>query len=64
MFRKVLVPGLEANKTIYFTHKGVVTDSLECPDNKHRLKCLILCLNLLEDTKSDETIRLQSQTYR
>ena len=47
MLRKVLVPGLEAKKTIYFTHKGVVTDSLECPDNKHRLKCLILSLKLL-----------------
>ena len=24
-----------------------LTNSLECPDNKHRLKCLILCLKLL-----------------
>lgn len=35
---KVLVPGLEAKKTVYFTHKGVVTDLREDIDHDRRLR--------------------------
>jgi hypothetical protein len=44
---KVLVPGLEAKKTVYFTHKGVVTDSREDIDHDRRLRCFDIYCNLL-----------------
>jgi hypothetical protein len=44
---KVLVPGLEAKKTVYFTHRGVVTDSREDIDHDRRLRCFDLYCNLL-----------------
>jgi hypothetical protein len=36
MFSKVLVPGLKAAKTVFFTHKGIVTDSRKCIDYEQR----------------------------
>jgi hypothetical protein len=36
MFSKVLVPGLKATKTVFFTHAGVVTDSRKYIDYEQR----------------------------
>lgn len=46
LIEKVIKPGLEAQKTLYFAHEGQVRDMRTVPDHEAQFRFIVLALKL------------------